>query len=93
MKLRLMGTEDECARVAFLLRLGPPELQVLQVDGPYPNRGGSRRFAPTSSCAWPASPARSRGPSTAWPVPTGARCWSTPGAPPSALGVSADGRA
>ena len=41
MKLRLMGTEDECARVAFLLRFGPPELQVLQVDGPYPNRGGS----------------------------------------------------
>jgi hypothetical protein len=39
MKLRLTGTEDECARVAFLLRLGPPELEVLQVDGPYPNRG------------------------------------------------------
>jgi hypothetical protein len=39
MKLRLMGTEDKCARVAFLLRFGPPQLQVLQVDGPYPNRG------------------------------------------------------
>ena len=43
MKARLVGTEDECARVAFLLRFGPPELQVLQVDGPYPNRGGSRQ--------------------------------------------------
>jgi len=42
-KVRLMGTEDECARLAFLLRFGPPELQVLQVDGPYPNRGGSRQ--------------------------------------------------
>ena len=39
MKLRLTGTEDECARVAFLLRFGPPELDVLQVEGPYPNRG------------------------------------------------------
>ena len=43
MKVRLMGTEDECARLAFLLRFGPPELQVLQVDGPYPNRGASRQ--------------------------------------------------
>ena len=43
MKVRLMGTEDECARVAFLLRFGPPELEVLAVDGPYPNRGGSRQ--------------------------------------------------
>ena len=43
MKVRLTGTEDECARVAFLLRFGPPELEVLQVDGPYPNRGDSRQ--------------------------------------------------
>ena len=43
MKVRLMGTEDECARLAFLLRFGPSELQVLQVDGPYPNRGASRQ--------------------------------------------------
>jgi hypothetical protein len=39
MKIRLMGTEAECARLAFLLRFGPPELKVLGVDGPYPNRG------------------------------------------------------
>jgi hypothetical protein len=38
-KLRLLGTEAECARLAFLPRFGPPELEVLQVDGPYPNRG------------------------------------------------------
>jgi hypothetical protein len=42
MKLRLMGTEDECARLAFLLRFGPPELEVLAVDGPYPSRGDAR---------------------------------------------------
>jgi hypothetical protein len=41
MKLRLTGTADECARLAFLLLFGPPELEVLQVDGPYPSRGGS----------------------------------------------------
>ncbi len=41
MRLRLMGTEAECARLAFLLRFGPPELEVLGVDGPYPNRGDS----------------------------------------------------
>jgi hypothetical protein len=40
-KLRLTGTADECARLAFLLRFGPPELEVVQVDGPNPNRGGS----------------------------------------------------
>jgi hypothetical protein len=38
-KRRLMGTEDECTRLAFLLRFGPPELAVVQVDGPNPNRG------------------------------------------------------
>jgi hypothetical protein len=43
MKVRLTGTEDECARLAFLLRFGPPELEVLQVDGPYPNRGDPRQ--------------------------------------------------
>jgi hypothetical protein len=42
-KVRLMGTAAECARLAFLLRFGPPELEVLQVDGPYPNRGNSRQ--------------------------------------------------
>jgi hypothetical protein len=40
-KLRLMGSEDECARLAFLLRFGPPELEVLAIDGPHPNRDGS----------------------------------------------------
>jgi hypothetical protein len=43
MKVRLMGTEDECARLAFLLRFGPPEVEVLAIDGPYPNRDGSRQ--------------------------------------------------
>jgi hypothetical protein len=41
MKVRLIGTEDECARVAFLLRVGPPELEVLEVSAPDANRGGS----------------------------------------------------
>jgi hypothetical protein len=41
MKLRLMGTADEVARVAFLLRFGPPELRIIEVSPPRPNRGDS----------------------------------------------------
>ena len=41
MKLRLMGTEAECARLTFLLRFGPPDLDVVEVSPPYPNRGDS----------------------------------------------------
>jgi hypothetical protein len=41
MKLRLMGTEAECARLTFLLRFGPPDLQVVEVSPPYPDRGDS----------------------------------------------------
>jgi hypothetical protein len=40
---RLPGTQDECARLAFLPRVGPPDLDVIQVDGPSPNRGDSRQ--------------------------------------------------
>jgi hypothetical protein len=43
MKLRLMGTHAECARLAFLLRHGPPDLEVIQVSPPYANRGDSRQ--------------------------------------------------
>jgi hypothetical protein len=43
MKLRLMGTEAECARLTFLLRFGPPDLQVAQVSPPYPNRGDNQQ--------------------------------------------------
>jgi hypothetical protein len=41
MKLRLTGTQAECAKLAFLLRYGPPDLEVVEVSQPYPNRGGS----------------------------------------------------
>jgi hypothetical protein len=41
MKLRLMGTEAECARLTFLLRFGPSDLDVVEVSSPYPNRGDS----------------------------------------------------
>jgi hypothetical protein len=45
MKVRLMGTTGECARLAALLALGPPEgpagVEVLEVQGPYLNRGDS----------------------------------------------------
>jgi hypothetical protein len=41
MKLRLTGTEAECARVTFLLRYGPPDLEITEVSPPYPNRGDS----------------------------------------------------
>jgi hypothetical protein len=43
MKLRLQGTEAECAKLAFLLRYGPPDLEVVEVSQPYPNRGDSRQ--------------------------------------------------
>jgi hypothetical protein len=42
MKLRLQGTPAECARVCFLLRYGPPDLEVVEVSQPYANRGDSR---------------------------------------------------
>jgi hypothetical protein len=41
MKVRLQGTPAECARVCFLLRYGPPDLDVVEVSPPYPNRGDS----------------------------------------------------
>jgi hypothetical protein len=41
MKLRLTGTEAECAKVCFLLRYGPPDLEVVEVSPPYTNRGDS----------------------------------------------------
>jgi hypothetical protein len=39
MKLRLLGTQAECAKLTFLLRYGPPDLEVIQASRPYPNRG------------------------------------------------------
>jgi hypothetical protein len=44
MKLRLMGTEAECARLVFLLRFGPSELDVVEVSPPSPNRGDSTQI-------------------------------------------------
>jgi hypothetical protein len=41
MKLRLQGTPAECAKLTFLLRYGPPDLEVVEVSQPYPNRGDS----------------------------------------------------
>jgi hypothetical protein len=79
MKLRLTGTADECARVAFLLRFGPPELEVLQVDGPYPNRGDPGQVRAYLELRLARDPGPWPPPSTAWPTPRAARCWSTPG--------------
>jgi hypothetical protein len=41
MNLRLQGTPAECAKLTFLLRCGPPDLEVVEVSQPYPNRGAS----------------------------------------------------
>jgi hypothetical protein len=41
--VRLVGTEAECARLVFLLRFGPPDLEVVEVSRPYPNRGDSKQ--------------------------------------------------
>jgi hypothetical protein len=43
MKLRLQGTPAECAKLCFLLRYGPPDLEVVEVSQPYANRGDSRQ--------------------------------------------------
>jgi hypothetical protein len=43
MKIRLIGTEAECAKLCFLLRYGPRDLEVTEVSPPYPNRGTSRQ--------------------------------------------------
>jgi hypothetical protein len=43
MKLRLTGTEAECAKLCFLLRYGPRDLEIVEVSQPYPNRGNSRQ--------------------------------------------------
>jgi hypothetical protein len=43
MKIRLTGTEAECAKLCFLLRYGPRDLEVVEVSQPYPNRGDSRQ--------------------------------------------------
>jgi hypothetical protein len=42
-QLRLLGTPAACARLASLLRHGPPELQVLQASRPYPDRANPRQ--------------------------------------------------
>jgi len=41
--VRLVGTEAECARLTFLLRYGPADLEVVEVSQPYPNRGSSQQ--------------------------------------------------
>ncbi len=38
MKVRLTGAEAECARLTFLLRFGPPDLEVIEVSKPYRTR-------------------------------------------------------
>ena len=40
MKLRLLGLPDECTATLAVLR---EHLDVVEVDGPYPNRGDSRQ--------------------------------------------------
>jgi hypothetical protein len=41
--VRLVGTQAECARLVFLLRFGPPDLEVTEVSRPYPNRGDTKQ--------------------------------------------------
>jgi hypothetical protein len=41
--VRLVGTQAECARLVFLLRFGPSDLEMVEVSRPYPNRGDSRQ--------------------------------------------------
>jgi hypothetical protein len=41
--MRLVGTQAECARLVFLLRFGPPDLEVVEVSRPYANRGDAKQ--------------------------------------------------
>jgi hypothetical protein len=41
--VRLVGTQAECARLVFLLRFGPPDLEVIEVSRPSANRGDTKR--------------------------------------------------
>ena len=41
--VRLVGTPAECARLTFLLRYGPADLEVVEASRPYANRGTSRQ--------------------------------------------------
>jgi hypothetical protein len=58
MKLRLLGTEAECARLAFLLRYGPPDLEVIQVSPPYANRGDRQQVRVYLELRFPEDPPR-----------------------------------
>lgn len=42
MKIRLMGSQEECAAAVDALR-GNPGLAILEVSAPYPNRRDSRQ--------------------------------------------------
>ncbi|NJP33711.1 hypothetical protein [Micromonospora thermarum] len=42
MKIRLMGLQEECEAALHELRTAP-RLAILEVSGPYPNRGDSRQ--------------------------------------------------
>ena len=61
MKLRLMGTEAECARLTFLLRFGPPDLEA--------HRGQPALSQPRRQRARSASTWRSGSPRD-WPRPS-----------------------
>jgi hypothetical protein len=41
--VRLVGTPAECARLSFLLRWGPADMEVVEVSRPHANRSTSRQ--------------------------------------------------
>jgi hypothetical protein len=55
-----VGTQAECAKLTFLLRYGPPDLEIIQVSPPYPNRGDSRQVRMYLELRIPRGPAADR---------------------------------
>ena len=60
-----MGTQAECAKLTFLLRYGTPDLEIIQVSPPYPNRGDSRQVRMYLELRFPEGLPPTAGPSTA----------------------------
>jgi hypothetical protein len=60
-----VGTQAKCAKLTFLLRYGPPDLEVIQVSPPHPNRGASQQVRMYLELRFPEGLRRPTGPSTA----------------------------
>jgi hypothetical protein len=82
MKVRLQGTPAECAKLTFLLRYGPPDLEVVEVSQPFANLGDSARVRVYLEVRFPEGLPPLEATFYSLTAPTATRCWWTPGATP-----------